>query len=147
MHDTVDRFRFGLITGALAASSTAGVLLGLAHAEHYNPFAAAGRQLLAAFAPAASPSTAVATVTGITLHTVIALFWGLAFAALAARLKGVRLVVVAILSSIAIWMLNALLAASLLRFGNDLTAFPAQAALFYIVLACALAGGIALARE
>jgi len=29
-----------------------------------------------------------------------------------------------------------------LRFGNDLTAFPAQAVLFHTVLAGALAGGI-----
>jgi hypothetical protein len=38
------------------------------------------------------------------------------------------------------------LASSVLRFGNDLTAFAAQATLFYAVLTAAFAGGIALAR-
>ena len=142
-----DRFRAGVITGVLAAAATAGVSIGIGWVEGYSPFAAAGRQLFATFAPSAIPSAVAATVTGITLHTVIALFWGLVFASIASQLAGLRLVVVAILSSAVIWALNVWLAASLLRFGNDLTAFPTQAALFYVVLAVALAYGIALARE
>jgi hypothetical protein len=142
-----DRLRAGLITGILAASATGGVLVGIAWSERYGVFAATGRQLVAAVAPASLPSDAMATVTGVTLHLAISLFWGMAFAAFAARLTGVRLVLAAALSSVAIWAINVWLAASLLRFGNDLTAFPGHAALFYIVLALALAGGIALARE
>jgi hypothetical protein len=142
----IDVFRVGLITGALAASATAGAVLGIAHAEHYSPFAGTGRQLLATLAPATTPSTPVATITGLVLNTLLAFFWSFLFVALAARLRGVRLVVVATVSSGVIWAINAWLASSVLRFGNDLTAFPEQAVLFHTVLAVALAGGIALAR-
>jgi uncharacterized membrane protein (DUF441 family) len=58
----------------------------------------------------------------------------------------VRLLITAGVSSVVIYGLNAWLASSVLRFGNDLTAFPAQAVLFHTVLAVALAGGIALAH-
>jgi hypothetical protein len=143
----IDRFRAGLITGAVAASATAGAVLGLAHAEHYSPFAATGRQLLAMLAPATTPPTAVATIVGLALHTLLAFFWASLFVALAAGLRGVRLLATAAVSSWVIWALNAWLASSVLRFGNDLTAFPVPAALFHTVLAVALAGGIALARE
>jgi hypothetical protein len=135
-----------VITGAVAASATAGAVLGLAGAEHYSPFAATGRQLLAMLAPASAPSTAVATIAGLVLHTLLAFFWASLFVALAAGLRGLRLIAAAAVSSWVIYALNSWLASSVLRFGNDLTAFPAQAALFHTVLAVALAGGIALAR-
>lgn len=138
--------RAGLITGALAASATAGAMLGIAWGEHYSPFAATGRQLLATLAPSTSPSGTVATIAGLVLHTMIAFFWALLFVAIAGRARGVRLVISAVVSSTVIWALNAWLASSVLRFGNDLTAFPAQAVLFHTVLAAALSGGIALAR-
>ena len=138
--------RAGLITGALAASATAGAMLGIARGEHYSPFAAAGRQMLATLAPAATPSVAVATIVGLTLHTLIAFFWAFLFVAIAGRARGVRLIITAVVSSAVIYALNVWLASSVLRFGNDLTAFPAQATLFHTVLAAALAGGMALAR-
>ena len=141
-----DRVRAGLITGALAASATAGAVLGIALPEHYSPFAAAGRQVLATLAPSTTPSGVVATFAGLVLHTVIAFFWAFLFVAIAGRARGVRLGITAVASSVVIWALNAWLASSVLRFGNDLTAFPAQALLFYTVLAAGLVGGIALAR-
>jgi hypothetical protein len=142
----MDRVRAGLITGALAASATAGAVLGIAVDEHYSAFAATGRQILAALAPAATPSTFIATIVGLALHTLLAFFWAFVFVAIAARIRGVRLLIVAGVSSWVIWALNAWLASSVLRFGNDLTAFPTQALLFHTVLAVAFAGGIALAR-
>jgi len=141
-----NRVRAGLITGALVASATAGAVLGIAHDEHYSPFAAAGRQVLATLAPAAQPADAVATLAGLVLHTLIAFFWASLFVAIAVRARGVRLLITAAVSSVVIYGLNVWLASSVLRFGNDLTAFPAQAVLFHTVLAVALAGGIALAR-
>lgn len=144
--DGENRVRAGLITGALAASATAGAMLGIAWGEHYSPFAAAGRQLLATLAPSTTPSGATATIMGLVLHTVLAFFWAFLFVAIAGRARGVRLAISAVASTVVIWALNAWLASSVLRFGNDLTAFPAQAVLFHTVLAAALAGGIALAR-
>ena len=144
--DGENRVRAGLITGALAASATAGAMLGIALGEHYSPFAATGRQLLATLAPTSTPSGAAATFAGLVLHTLIAFFWAFLFVAIAGRARGVRLVITAAVGSVVIWALNAWLASSVLRFGNDLTAFPAQAVLIHTVLAAALAGGIALAR-
>lgn len=144
--DGENRVRAGLITGALAASATAGAISGIAWPEHYSPFAALGRQVLATLAPTAAPSGLVATIAGLVLHTLIAFFWAFLFVAIAGRARGVRLVIIAVVSSGVIWALNAVLASSVLRFGNDLAAFPAQAALFHTVLAGALVGGIALAR-
>lgn len=144
--DEENRVRAGLVTGALTASATAGAMLGIAWGEHYSPFAAVGRQLLATLAPSATPSLSAATIAGLGLHTVIAFFWAVLFVAIAGRARGVRLGISAIMGSVVIWALNAWLASSVLRFGNDLTAFPAQAVLFHTVLAGALAGGIALAR-
>jgi hypothetical protein len=88
----------------------------------------------------------VATLAGLVLHTLIAFFWASLFVAIAVRARGVRLLITAGVSSVVIYGLNAWLASSVLRFGNDLTVFPAQAVLFHTVLAMALAGGIALAR-
>jgi len=138
--------RAGLITGALVASATAGAMLGIARGEHYSPFAATGRQMLATLAPTATPSVPVATIVGLGLHTLIAFFWAFLFVAIAVRARGVRLIITAAVSSAVIWALNVWLASSVLRFGNDLTAFPAQATLFYTVLTVAFVGGIALAR-
>ena len=120
--------------------------MGIAWGEHYSPFAADGRQLLATVAPSATPNSAVATIVGLVLHTVLAFFWAFLFVAIAARMKGVRLYITAAVSSVVIYALNAWLASSVLRFGNDLTMLPLQAVLFHTVLAVALAGGIALAR-
>ena len=102
--------------------------------------------MLAALAPATTPSVTVATLVGLALHTLIAFFWAFLFVAIAVRARGVRLIITAAVSSTVIWALNVWLASSVLRFGNDLTAFAAQALLFHTVLAAALAGGIALAR-
>jgi hypothetical protein len=121
--DGENRVRAGLITGALAASATAGAMLGIAWDEHYSPFAAVGRQLLATLAPSNTPSGAAATIAGLTLHTLIAFFWAFLFVAIAGRARGVRLAISAVASSVVIWALNAWLASSVLRFGNDLTAF------------------------
>jgi hypothetical protein len=146
--ESVDYLRVGLITGALAASATAGAVLGIARAEGYSPFAATGRQLLVALAPTNTPSAAVATITGLALHTLLAFFWSFLFVALAARLRGLRLLATAAASSWLVWALSTWLASSsVLRFGNDLAEVRAQAVLFHTVLAVALAGGIALARR
>jgi hypothetical protein len=146
--ESIDYLRVGLITGALAASATAGAVLGIAHAEGYSPFAATGRQMLAQIAPASTPNVVVATLVGLALHTLLAFFWSFLFVAIAARRRGIWLAVRAAACSWLIYAISKWLASSsVLRFGNDLVEFPAQAVLFHTVLAVALIGGIALARR
>jgi hypothetical protein len=138
--------RAGWITGAVAASATAGALVGFARVEHASPFGDTGRQLFATLNPAATPSPTMAALAGLCLHVIIALAWGMLFARLASGLRAGRLLAVALLVSAGVWALNVRVVPSLLRFGNDYTAFARQAVVFYIVLSLAFAAGIRLAR-
>jgi hypothetical protein len=144
---TTTTTRAGLITGLVTASATAGVIQGFARREHYTAFGAIGRQLCAVIDSATRPTAMTAVTLGVALHVVLALFWGGAFAIVAARLRGPALGVAAIVGSAIVWAINAWWAPSLLRFGNDLTVFAPQAAVFYVVLALAFAGGMRLARD
>jgi hypothetical protein len=138
--------RAGWITGAVAASATAGALVGFARVEHASAFADTGRQLFATLDPAANPTPASAALAGLCLHVAIALVWGMLFARLASGLRAGRLLGVALLVSAGVWALNLRVVPSLLRFGNDYTAFARQAVVFYIVLSLAFVAGIRLAR-
>jgi hypothetical protein len=140
------RGRAGIITGAVSASATAGVMAGFAVREHVELFSGAGRQLLAITGGASSPSPSTALAAGIGLHLLVGLAWGLAFALVAGRLRGLPLLIVAALASAVIWALDQRLIPPVLRYGNDLTAFAPQAAVFHLALAVALAVGTRLAR-
>jgi hypothetical protein len=141
------RARSVLITGVIAASATAGVIEGFARREHLSVFAGIGRQLCAVIEPSTDPTATIAIVLGVALHLVLALFWGGVFAVVASRFTGVALAVASLVGSAIIWAINAWWAPSLLRFGNDLTAFAPQAAVFYLVLAGAFVLGMRLARD
>lgn len=121
-------------------------MAGFAAREHVDQFSGAGRQLLAIIGRASSPSPSTALAAGIGLHLVVGLAWGIAFALVAGRLRGRLLVIVAALTSAVIWALDQRLIPPVLRYGNDLTAFAPQAAIFHLVLAVALAVGIRLAQ-
>lgn len=131
----------------VAASATAGALVGFARDEHGSAFGAAGRQLFATIDPAASPTAASATVAGLILHLAIAIAWGMLFARVASGLRAGRLLAVAIIASGVVWALNVRVIPALLRFGNDYTAFARQAIVFYLVLSLAFAAGIRLAQR
>jgi hypothetical protein len=139
--------RTALITGIVAASATAGVIEGFARREHFAAFAGIGRQLFAVIEPSTDPTAATAILLGVALHLTLALFWGALFAALASRLTGLALAVASLVGSAMIWAINAWWAPSVLRFGNDLTAFVPQALVFYLTLAGAFVLGMRLARD
>jgi hypothetical protein len=139
--------RTALIIGIVAASATAGVIEGFARHEHFAAFAGIGRQLCAVIEPSTDPTAATAFALGVALHLVLALFWGALFAAVASRLTGLALAVASLVGSGIIWAINVWWAPSVLRFGNDLTAFVPQAGVFYLALAGAFVLGMRLARE
>jgi hypothetical protein len=141
------RTRVGLVTGLVAASATAGVIEGFSRHEHFSAFAGMGRQLLAVIASATRPTPATAILVGVALHVVLALCWARLFVLVAGRLQGFALVVAAVVASAVIWAINSEWMPSVLRFGNDLTAFVPQATIFYVVLALALAAGMRFARD
>lgn len=136
-----------MITGVVAAAATAGVIEGFARREHLAAFAGIGRQLCAVIEPSTDPTAMTAMVLGVALHLALALFWGGLFAVIASRFTGVALAVASLVGSAVIWAINAWWAPSLLRFGNDLTAFAPQAVVFYLALASAFVIGMRLARE
>jgi hypothetical protein len=139
--------RTALITGTVVASATAGVIEGLARHEHLAAFAGMGRQLCAVIEPTTDPTARTAVAMGLGLHLVLSLFWGGLFAVVAARLTGPALTVTAVIASALVWGINAWWLPSLLRFGNDLTAFAPQAAIFYLALCGAFVLGMRLARS
>lgn len=141
------RTRTALITGIVGAAATAGVIEGFARREHLSAFAGIGRQLCAVIEPSTDPTAATAIVLGVALHLALALFWASVFTAVASRFRGVALTVASLVGSAMIWAINAWWAPSLLRFGNDLTAFAPQAAVFYLALAGAFVLGMRLARS
>jgi hypothetical protein len=136
-----------LITGAVVASATAGVIEGLARHEHLAAFEGMGRQLVAVIEPTTDPTVGTALALGVVLHLALALVWGGLFAFVAARLSGAALAGAAVAASAVIWGINAWWLPSLLRFGNDLTAFAPQAAIFYLALTGAFVLGMRLARS
>jgi len=141
------RGRASIITGAVSAAATAGVMAGFARREHIAAFSGAGRQLLAIIPGGASPSATTALAAGVALHLLVAFLWAALFVLVAGRLRGLALGVVACVASAGIWALDQRLIPPVLRYGNDLTAFAPQALVLHLALAVALALGTRLAHE
>jgi hypothetical protein len=117
------------VAGVLAASAVLGALIVFARHDHR-----------AVFDPTIGPPV------GALLHAAISLVWGVVFAIVAAPYRGLRVLAVAFLTSLAAWVLSATVAPAALRYGNDLYASMPRAAVVHLVLALALAGGMRLAR-
>jgi hypothetical protein len=142
-----ERVRGGLAAGVLAAAATGGVVAGFGVREGSagEPFAALGRLLLGVAASEPAGRQLVALIAGILLHSATALAWGLLFAALFARLRGLGLVAAAALFAAVAYAVSTRLP-ELLRLGHGARAFPPQLVLLYTVLALSLVAGIRLAR-
>jgi hypothetical protein len=142
-----ERVRGGLSAGVIAAAATGGVIAGFGVREGSagEPFAALGRLLLGIATSEPSGRQLVGLIAGIVLHSATALAWGLLFAALFARLRGLRLMAAAALFAAVAYAVSTKLP-GLLRLGHGARAFPPQLVLLYTVLAISLVAGIRLAR-
>ena len=144
-----DRMRAGVETGVIAAAATAGALAGLGARDRapVEAFRALGRMLLGVSASEAPRAQSLALVTGIVIHAATVTLWGVLFAVIAARLRGVGLFVAAAVFSLVAYAVSSGILPPLLRLGYGAKAFPPQLALLYSVLALALAMGMRLAQS
>ena len=143
----LQRVRPGLHVGLIAASATAGVVVayGWRTRGALRPFAEVGRFLLSR-ASATGPSTVAGpTLLGVLFHTLVIVAWGMLFATVASRLRGLMLVIASILCAAAAFGVHSMLPA-LLRPGYDAMAIQPQLAV-HVMLALALAIGMRLAQS
>ena len=143
-----ERVRRGLSAGIIAAAATAGAVagFGVRRGAPAEPFTNAGRLFLGIAATEDGTRQLGAFAVGVLLHVGSALAWSVAFALLAARLRGARLLVAALLFAGAVYVLRERLP-ELLRVGHGGRAFPPQLVVLHVVLGLALAAGIRLAPQ
>ena len=141
------RVRVGVRVGIVAAAVTIGAVIGLGmrHGLALRPFVAAGRAALDGLGVAA-PSSGVAAALGILVHVLTVVVLGVCFTFVAAPLRGVRLLIVALLFGSVAWLLSAYVLPSILATGAGVVLGTAQRVFVFLLLALGLAVGMRLAR-
>ena len=143
-----DRVVAGLRAGAVAASGTAGALVGFGGRQGTpaRPFNAIAALVLGARAEGIWGVDAAATSIGVLLHVALVLFLGVLFALLAAPLRGARLLVSAVLFSALVALAGCrALPASVHASVASAVTMP-QVVVVYLVLSLCLVYGMRLAR-
>ena len=131
----------------MAAAATVGALigLGLRHGLALHPFASLGRALLV-LAGASAPRGAAATLAGLAAVAVAIIVLGVCFTIVAAPLRGVRLIAVAILFAAVGWAVSAYVVPSMLVSNGGTVLGTAQRLFVCALLAIGLLAGMRLAR-
>jgi hypothetical protein len=81
------------------------------------------------------------TPSALLLHLVALVVWGVVFALLAARLRGLRLLAAAVAYALLLWLVNRVVLPSVVSLGLAQLLSPWELGVFYLVLALALALG------
>ena len=144
-----DMFAQGILTGALAAAATAGTLLGfgLRQGTPARPFNAVASLLLGDAAHGIWGFHPVVTVVGVIVLVALALVWGMLFARLAGKLRGLRLAGLALVVAAAALAVNLLIASRLSGASVSDALAPAQFVALHVVFGAALAVGMRLATS
>lgn len=145
------RVRLGALAGVLAAAVTAGAIVGfgIEHGGAARLFAALGRVALGNPVVDGRAQQAAVTVVGVLVHAAQVTAIGVLFGLVAARARGMRLALFALLAAAAAAVAQLALAPAVLRFGNAVTVFPLQPRQFvalYVLLALGLGGGMRVAH-
>ena len=139
----------GILAGTVAASATAGTLLGfgIQQGTPARPFNAVAGAVLGDRASGIWGFHSAVTVTGLVVHVVVTLGWGLLFARLARGMRGLRLAAAALVTAAAALAVDAFLAGRV--FGVDVSdaLAPAQVVALHLVLGVSLAVGMRLATS
>ena len=130
---THSRITTGIRVGAVAAAATIGAVigLGLRHGLALRPFTGAGRALLEKLGLAGSPSASA--LLGLTMVACAVIVLGVCFTVVAATLRGLPLLVAAIVFGLIAWSTGAVLGS-------------AQRVFIFTMLTIALVVGMRLAR-
>ena len=133
--------------GAVAAAATIGAVigLGLRHGLALRPFSTAGRALFETFGVAGSPSASA--LVGLTMVTCAIIVLGVCFTVVAAPLRGLPLLVAAIVFATIAWSVSAFVVPSILAWSTGAVLGSAQRLFIFSMLTIALVVGMRLARS
>ena len=131
----------------LAAATTIGAVigLGLRHGLALRPFSSTGQAVLAKLGVAATPTTS--GIVGIALVACAVIVLGVCFTGVAAALRGVRLLVVALVFGALAWAVTGVVVPSVLALSSGTVLGDAQLVFVFALLALALVVGMRLARS
>ena len=137
----------GVRVGVVAAAATIGAVvgLGLRHGLALRPFATTGRALLERLGLSVS-SGGVPTAVGLAFVCVAIIVLGVCFTIVAAPLRGLRLLVVALLFATIAWIIAAFVVPSILGLSDATVLGTAQRVFVCVLLALGLVAGMRLAR-
>lgn len=132
--------------GLVAAAATIGAVigLGLRHGLAFRPFMGAGRALLETVGVSGTPS--VTTLVGLAGVACAIIVLGVCFTVVAAPLRGVRLLGVALAFGVVAWALSAFVMPSILALSTGAVLGDAQRVFVFSMLSLALVVGMRLAR-
>jgi len=144
---TDSRISVGLRVGAVAAAATIGAVigLGLRHGLALRPFMSAGRALLERLGIAGTASASA--VVGLMMAACAIIVLGVCFTVVAAPLRGLRLLGVAIMFGAIAWSVSAFVIPSILAWSSGAVLGSAQRVFIFGMLTIALVAGIRLARS
>lgn len=132
--------------GIVAWAATLGVLIGFGRARDavLQPLNSIAHPFFGTRALLMQGFDWVVTPAALLLHLAVLVIAGVIFALFAARLRGVRLFGAAVAYALLIWLVNRLTLPTVLSTGLARLLSPWEQALFYLVLAVALALGVKL---
>jgi hypothetical protein len=141
------RISVGLRVGTVAAAATIGAVigLGLRHGLALRPFASAGRALFEKIGIAGTASASA--IVGLAMAACAIIVLGVCFTVVAAPLRGLRLLGVAIVFGVIAWSVSAFVVPSILAWSTGAVLGSAQRVFIFGMLTIALVAGMRLARS
>lgn len=139
----------GIRAGVLAASATAGVLVGFGLRQEMpaRAFNAAGSIVLDRRTDGVWQFDALVTPVGVLVHIAWMIMLGIVLALVATNRRGIWLLLLAVLVSLAAFALNAYVVPPHLRPGSYALGNTAAVVVLYATLALGLAAGVALSQR
>jgi hypothetical protein len=141
------RISTGLRVGTVAAAATIGAVigLGLRHGLALSPFTSVGRALLEKTGITGTASASA--VVGLAMVACAIILLGVCFTVVAAPLRGLRLLGVAIVFGAIAWSVSAFVMPSILVWSTGAVLGNAQRVFIFGMLTIALVAGMRLARS
>ena len=139
----------GVRVGVVAAATTIGAVigLGLRHGLATRPFMTAGYAVLEALGARAASRGVTPIAVGVAVVAAAIIVLGVCFTFVAASLRGLRLVLVALLFGASAWAAYVYIVPSILVLSDGLELGTGQRVFLFTLLALALAVGMRLARR
>jgi len=140
------RIATGIRVGTVAAAATIGAVigLGLRHGLALRPFTTTGRALFEKLGVIGTPATTA--ILGIFSVACAIIVLGVCFTVVAAPLRGLRLLAVALAFGAIAWAVSGFVVPSILALSSGIVLGSAQRVFIFALLSLALVVGMRLAR-